>query len=65
MHIIDNNDDRIEITDLQKAIAQAKMFKDFRHTDASYRKIDKRLRKYWSNIYRKLLQLQQAESCRP
>ena len=58
----------IEITDLDKAIEQAEMFKDFRHIRGNYKKLDKKLRMYWSDVYLKLMKLKKMEkspeSCR-
>jgi len=57
MQITDADGKTIMITDLNKALAQAKMFKSFRHDDKAFAELDKRLQFYWSDVYSKLLQL--------
>ena len=51
----------IEVTDIDKAIEQAKMFKSFTHEGADYKKLDKKLRRYWRDIYYKLMALKKEE----
>ncbi|WP_276504978.1 hypothetical protein [Terrimonas pollutisoli] len=51
----------IEVADLDKAIEQAEMFKSFRHEGAGYKKLDKKLRRYWRDIYYKLMALKKGE----
>lgn len=57
MKITDIDGNILQVTDLDKAIQQAEVFKDFRHTDELYERLDETLRKYWSDIYEKLLKL--------
>ena len=53
--IIDLNGKRIEITDIDKAIAQADNFRHMTHTDPQYKELDKELNTYWEDIYTKLI----------
>ena len=57
MKIKDLHGKSIEITDLEKAIKQAEIFKDYSHEDKSYADFDKRQKAYWTDIYIKLLQI--------
>lgn len=57
MKITDLEGNTLEVIDLEKAIQQAKLFKDFRHADKSYKKLDETLCCYWTDIYEKLLKL--------
>lgn len=62
MHIIDNKGLRIEVTDLNAAIRQARRFKGYRHNNNSDRKMDECQSAYWTDIYNKLIQLKQERS---
>lgn len=53
MKIIDLNGFEIEVTDLKKAIKQAKNFKDMHHIPPV--PSDKERQKYWNDLYQKLL----------
>lgn len=57
MQITDAQGKAIEVTDLHKAITQARWFKSLRHTDPAYKETDDALQHYWNDIYIKLLQL--------
>lgn len=58
MQIIDKNGSKITVTNLKGALKQAKLFKDFYHTDPNYRQGDKERRVYWSDMYNKLRALE-------
>lgn len=58
MKIIDLNGTELEITDLTKALAQAKKFRHLSHTSPAFRKLDWHLKAYWRDVYEKLLLLQ-------
>ncbi|WP_148044257.1 hypothetical protein [Sinomicrobium pectinilyticum] len=61
MYIIDKNGKQITVTDLKAAIAQAKAFKNYRHENPGFAELDNMLREYWTDLYKKLLRLQQAQ----
>jgi len=61
MQIKDINDHPLTITDLKKAIRQAKLFKDLRHVDPGFLELDKSLKMYWTDIYNKLIELKNKE----
>lgn len=60
MTIYDLNGKPIEITDLDTAIELAEAYKEYHHQDEQYYEMDKRLHEYWSDIYKKLLELKSA-----
>lgn len=55
MKITDLNGFEITVTDLDKAIEQAELFKDMHHVPPV--PYDKVRQKYWTDIYKKLLEL--------
>ncbi|REC79455.1 3-isopropylmalate dehydratase [Chryseobacterium elymi] len=55
MKIIDLNGQEITVTDLDKAIEQAELFKDMHHVPPV--PYDKVRQVYWNDIYKKLLEL--------
>ncbi|MDR6919541.1 3-isopropylmalate dehydratase [Chryseobacterium sp. 2987] len=55
MKITDLNGFEITVTDLDKAIEQAELFKDLHHVPPV--PYDKVRQKYWTDVYNKLLQL--------
>lgn len=57
MHIMDLYNKKITVTDLDKAIEQADLFKDNYHVDPSYKEADERMQKYWTDIFEKLIKL--------
>ena len=62
MIITDLNGTPIEVTDLDKALAQADSFRDYKHTDNTHKALDKRLKAYWQDLYIKLKQLKEAQN---
>ena len=60
LYIIDLYGQRKEVTDLDKAIAQAENFKDMHHIPPV--ESDKERQKYWRDIYKKLVQLKSKEN---
>lgn len=62
-YITDLNGLQKEVTDLDKAIEQAKYFKDAHHVPPL--KSDKERQAYWRDIYEKLLQLKSKENEQP
>jgi hypothetical protein len=57
MHIVDMEGQVIHVTDLDAAIRQADIFRQYRHTDEKYHKLDNTLAAYWNHIYEQLVQL--------
>lgn len=57
MKITDLEGNTMEVTDLEKAIRQAELFKDLQYTDNQFKKLDETLQRYWTDIYEKLLKL--------
>jgi hypothetical protein len=57
MFIKDIHQQFIEVTDLNKAIDQAKMFASKHHCDKRFKELDKRLQRYWKDILQKLVVL--------
>ncbi len=57
MHITDNEGSEKEITNLRKAIQEARLFKDMKHIGPGFEEFDKRQNAYWTVIYEKLLQV--------
>jgi hypothetical protein len=55
MKITDLNGQEKTVTDLDKAIAQAELFKDMHHVPPV--PYDKERQQYWTDIYNKLLEL--------
>lgn len=55
MKITDKNGLEITVTDLDKAIQQAELFKDMHHVPPV--PSDKERQEYWNDIYKKLLEL--------
>ena len=62
MIITDLNGTPIELTDLDKALAQADSFRGYKHTDNTHKALDKRLKAYWQDLYIKLKQLKEAQT---
>ena len=62
MIITDLNGVPIEVTDLDKALAQADSFRWYKHTDNTHKALDKRLKAYWQDLYIKLKQLKDAQN---
>ena len=58
MKIIDLNGKGIEVTDLKLAILQADDYRHYRHSDKAFAEFDRQQRKYWEDIYLKLLILE-------
>lgn len=61
MYITDINGKHITVTDLKTAIKQAEAFKGYKHENPGFEEMDNMLQEYWSDVYEKLLRLQQAQ----
>lgn len=63
MKIIDNNGQPLEVTDLKKAIRQARLYAGYKYADPTpeQKKFELRQQRYWSDLLSKLKHLQQNE----
>ena len=57
MKIIDINGCTIEIADLNKAIQITKRYKQYEHKNNGFSELDKKLNRYWTDMYEKLLKI--------
>ena len=57
MKIIDFNGCTIEITDLDKVIQITKQYKQYEHENKGFSELDKKLNRYWTDMYEKLLKI--------
>lgn len=65
MDITDLNGFQIEITNLDKAIRITKQYKKYEHLDKGFSELDKRLNKYWTDMYEKLLKIKEKQNEQP
>lgn len=65
MQVYDLDGKRLTVTDLAKAIEQARMFMNFRHVDPSFAQVDKNLQAYWRDLHDKLVALQKEQKAQP
>lgn len=54
--IMDLHKKSIEIGNIDEAIKQASTFKTYEHADRDFSSMDEELKKYWEDIYYKLIQ---------
>ena len=64
MRLTDLNDCKIEVTNLDEAIQITAEYKEYEHTNKGFSELDKRLKRYWTDMYGKLLKLKQYEQPR-
>ncbi len=57
LFVIDLNGHKITVTDLDKAIEQAKQMKSYWHIDTNFSQANNRLFAYWMDMYDKLTAL--------
>jgi len=57
MFIRDSDQQYIEVTDLEQAISQAKMFVNLHHCDKKFKAPYKKLQQYWKDVLQKLIAL--------
>jgi hypothetical protein len=57
MEITDINGCLITVTDLEAAIKQADEYRHYKHKDKSYSDFEKQRNAYWTDIYHKLLEI--------
>ena len=65
MKITDLNGFQIEITNLDKAIKVTERYKKYEHLDKGFPVLDKRLDKYWTDMYEKLLKIKAKQNEQP
>ncbi len=54
LQVIDKEGNTLTITDLDAAIEQADLFRDFRHEDRTFSAFDKKQKAYWQHLYEAL-----------
>jgi len=57
MKITDLDGLPLTITNLEEAIAQAELFKDFKFETPGHKRLEKELTKYWTDIFDKLMKI--------
>ncbi|MEZ2338373.1 hypothetical protein AB6735_22185 [Mucilaginibacter sp. RCC_168] len=57
LKIIDLEGKEIAVTDLSLAILQADDYRHYRHVDPEYADFDEKKRRYWEDVYQKLIRL--------
>ena len=57
MKIIDINDCTVEINNLNDAIQITRRYKRYEHENKGFSKLDKKLNRYWTDLYGKLLKI--------
>ena len=57
MKIIDINGYTIKITNLNEAIQITRRYKRYEHENKGFSKLDKKLNRYWTDLYGKLLKI--------
>ncbi|CAL1519176.1 hypothetical protein [Chitinophaga sp. MM2321] len=62
MQIIDLYNHAITVTDLADALKQAAAYKNYRYTDAAYAIHNAERKRYWTDLYQKLLELKNAKN---
>ncbi|MBO6186724.1 MAG: hypothetical protein J6O88_18895 [Chryseobacterium sp.] len=65
MNITDLNGLEIEITNLDEAIRITEQYKKYEHLDKGFSELDKRLNKYWTDMYEKLLKIKEKQNEQP
>ena len=66
MKVTDLNGCQIEVTNLDEAIQITAEYREYEHINDGFSELDKRLNKYWTDMYKKLLKLkskQDEQSC--
>lgn len=62
MKITDLNGFQIEVTNLDEAIKVTERYKKYEHLDKGFSELDKRLNKYWTDMYEKLLKIKEKQN---
>jgi len=65
MKITDLNGESLEVTDLDKTIKQAEIFKDYEHENKDFKDLDNRHKSYWNDLYQKLQILKNNQNEQP
>ena len=62
MYVRDLNGQQIEVTNLDQAIKQTGLFKEYSHEGESFSEFDKKQKAYWADMYEKLVALKERLS---
>ena len=65
MKTTDLNGLELEITDLAEAVKKAREFKLHHHENEKFQQSDKKLKGYWTDLYKKLTDLQKEKTNNP
>lgn len=64
MRVTDLNGCKIEVINLDEAIQITAEYKEYEHTNKEFSELDIRLRRYWKDMYGKLIKSKQYEQSR-
>ena len=62
MKITDLNGCEINVTNLDEAIRITAEYKEYEHINDGFSELDKRLNRYWTDMYEKLLKLKSKQN---
>ena len=62
MKVIDLNGCEIKVTNLDEAIRITAEYKEYEHLNDGFSDLDKRLNRYWTDMYEKLLKLKSKQN---
>ena len=62
MKVTDLNGCQIEVTNLDEAIRITAEYKEYEHLNDGFSDLDKRLNRYWTDMYEKLLKLKSKQN---
>ena len=62
MKVTDLNGCQIKVTNLDEAIRITAEYKEYEHLNDGFSDLDKRLNRYWTDMYEKLLKLKSKNS---
>lgn len=65
MKITDLKGFQIEVTELDKAIKVTERYKMYEHLNEGFSELDKRLNRYWTDMYEKLLKIKAKQNEQP
>ena len=62
MKVTDLNGCQIKVTNLDEAIRVTAEYKEYEHINDGFSDLDKRLNRYWTDMYEKLLKLKSKQN---
>lgn len=62
MKVTDLNGCQIKVTNLDEAIRITAEYKEYEHLNDGFSDLDKRLNRYWTDMYEKLLKLKSKQN---